>query len=140
MLGLSLSETHKASQRAVRASLLDEQSQQPLRRNLIELVIHGVRYVYWADVGPPVRGIPTGPHAPVLADHLAHTGELPHVWPSARGKVRGLALAPLYPSVPDAVEPDDPLYRVLVLLDTMRVGGARERGVAAQLLQRQLGG
>jgi hypothetical protein len=49
--------------------------------------------------------------------------------------VRGLSLAPLYPSVPDAALRDERLYAVLSLFDAIRSGQARERDAAQKLLE-----
>jgi len=52
----------------------------------------------------------------------------------------GFALEPIYKSVPQAVKQDSRLYAVLALLDSIRIGGARERGFASDLLTKMLEG
>src|SRR3990167_5860118 len=56
------------------------------------------------------------------------------VWPYGEGSERGLALKPLYPSVPEAIaKHTDPLfYDLLTLIDAIRSGRVRERQIAAQ--------
>lgn len=58
------------------------------------------------------------------------------MWPHARGAVRGLSLAPLYPSVPEAALRDERLYIILSLFDALRAGRARERNAAEELLEK----
>ena len=57
------------------------------------------------------------------------------VWPHPKGTVRGLSLAPLYPSVPGAALKDERLYAMLALFDAIRSGQARERKAAQKLLE-----
>ena len=67
---------------------------------------------------------------------LAVSNEPPPVWPDADGEVRGLAFEPLYSSAPRAPRKDPDLYELLVLVDTLREGRARESGVAKEELRR----
>jgi hypothetical protein len=57
------------------------------------------------------------------------------VWAHPKGTVRGVSLAPLYPSVPGAVVKDKRLYAILALFDALRSGQARERNAAQKLLE-----
>jgi hypothetical protein len=61
------------------------------------------------------------------------------VWPDARAQGRGLALRPLHEAVPEAARRDQQLGERLALVDALRIGDARTRGVAADLLSKQLG-
>jgi hypothetical protein len=62
------------------------------------------------------------------------------VWPDAQGDSRGVALNPIHPSVPKALRdnPDQGFYELLVLIDVIRSGRARERNMAIQLLKDRL--
>lgn len=63
--------------------------------------------------------------------------DLPPVWSDPEGNVRGTAVEPLHPAVPAAARADAVLYELLALVDTLRVGRARERKLAeAELIQR----
>jgi hypothetical protein len=57
---------------------------------------------------------------------------------SVRSLAAALAVQPLHESVPRAVEHDPQLYELLALVDAMRVGDARVRGLAAALLHARL--
>jgi hypothetical protein len=60
------------------------------------------------------------------------------VWPSSDGDVRGLAVPPLH-SAAIALAVSDPwMYEMLALVDGIRVGDARVRAVASELLRERL--
>ncbi|MEL6547279.1 MAG: MarR family transcriptional regulator, partial [Myxococcota bacterium] len=54
------------------------------------------------------------------------------------GTTRGPSVMPLYGSVPEAVAADEQLHRWLALVDSLRVGSARERDSAAKALHKEL--
>lgn len=108
------------------------------RSALLEFLLHGVRYVFPAEIGAPTRGIPTGYAAPPLRDSIADAGDLPPVWPYADGKVRGYSFKPLHKNVPEAALEDEQLYEMLALVDALRDGRARERDIASRELVRRV--
>jgi hypothetical protein len=85
------------------------------------------------------RGIATSVAAPVFAGRLFSGGDDKPVWPYALGNTKGQAVEPLTSSVPKAVENDVMLYALLALVDSLRIGGARERTMAEDDLSRLLG-
>ncbi|NCT69108.1 MAG: transcriptional regulator [Rhodanobacteraceae bacterium] len=107
-------------------------------RALLGFILHGLRYVFPAQPGPLVRGIPTTYAAPVLAGRLLSAGEQACVWEDAYGSVQGQRVEPLYKSVPRAVRRDPQLYAMLALLDAIRLGQERESALAGKLLQQYL--
>lgn len=109
-------------------------------RALLEFLVHGLRYVYPARPGALSRGIATGLGAPVLRGELMTAGEFVPVWPDARGRTRGLAVEPIYKTIPFAVRQDPHLYALLALADALRLGGARERRIAEDRLTALLRG
>ena len=60
------------------------------------------------------------------------------MWPHPKGNTRGVALYPLYPSVPGAAAKNGALYELLALFDALRAGAARERKMASDLLSERL--
>jgi hypothetical protein len=74
-----------------------------------------------------------------LQDKLANSGELPPVWPDPMGSVRGIALDPLHDSAPEISRHDPALTELLTLTDGIRLGDARVRGLAEELLLARLG-
>ena len=73
-----------------------------------------------------------------MRDLLIESNEPPPVWPYSEGSARGIALHPLYPTVPRAAERDSRLYDALALFDAIRIGRAREREIASAALTRLL--
>ncbi len=81
--------------------------------------------------------MPTAHSAPPLSKILVASEEK-FVWPDEAGEVRGEAIEPLYPSVPQAARRDARLYELLALTDAIRVGRAREQKLARKELERRL--
>lgn len=137
-LELSQAEVHNALQRCEASGLYLSKQKVVQRQALLELLVHGVRYVFPASLGEPVRGIPTAWAASPLDAHLTRREDLVPVWPWPEGTVRGTRISPLYDTIPAAIQHDPILYELLALLDGIRLGGARERNLAAKLLEERL--
>jgi hypothetical protein len=105
----------------------------PHSHNLAEFALHGAKYAFPAVKSPPVIGVPTSHSAPAFAGVFA-PGSTDFVWPHPNGSVRGVGVEPLHPSVPFAAMQDAKLYEMLALFDALRVGKARERGMALERL------
>ena len=106
----------------------------PHAHNLAEFALHGAKYAFPAVKLPLVVGVPTSHSAPAFAGVFA-PGSTDFVWPHPNGSVRGVGVEPLHPSVPFAAMQDAKLYEMLALIDALRVGRARERGMALERLQ-----
>jgi hypothetical protein len=139
-LFMSPSEVHAAVKRAQAARLLHgpELGGTPNRKALEEFLLHGVKYAFPAQHGTLTRGMPTSYAAEPLRRHIQSGQEPPPVWPSADGPVRGIAMEPLYPSVPKAAQRDPRLYEMLTLVDALRDGRTRERKIAEKELLARL--
>lgn len=119
-----------------RRALQANESGNPVRphdRFLAEFVIHGARFVFVPDRLPLAVGVPTSHSAPAFAGVFA-PGSTEFVWPHPNGQVRGQGIEPLHPNVPFAAMQDAKLYEMLALFDALRVGRARERGMAIDRL------
>ena len=136
--GISKSQVSLALQRCLEVGLVrkDRKTGVPRAnaRALFNFIVHGVRYVFPAKPGEITRGIATTFAAPVLEGQLYSSGELPMVWPDARGNSKGQAIEPLFKSVPFAVRRDPELYAMLALVDAIRLGHPRESKVSAERL------
>jgi hypothetical protein len=137
-LGMSPSEVHAGVKRARAAGLVDPEGKRPVRKALEELLLHGVKYLCPPERGAPARGMPTCHAAPFAAGVFGGDDEPPPVWPCPDGEVRGNSLAPLYRAVPAAAARDEDLYRLLVLVDLVRAGKAREREWAEAEIRKAL--
>lgn len=114
----------------------------PNKKACEECLISGVKYFFPIQLGAYSRGIATSYAAPILEQHLILGDDPIPVWPYGDGDKRGLALEPLYSSVPKSLAefPDQLFYELLVLVDAIRSGRARERNIAIQLLKKKLYG
>ncbi len=134
-LGMSKSAISNAIRRLRVLDLVkeDEGGRRVNRLALRDLIENAVRWVAPANVGDFELGLPTAHSSDALAGKL--TGdEDPVVMPLPHGPVRGRAVAPIHPLAPKAAECDPRLYRLLAILDSFRIGGARERAVAREQL------
>ena len=140
-LSISSGEVHGALKRAEKSRLVVFENRVPrvIPAAFLEFVLFGLKYAFPASLGTIVIGMPTGLSAfQELNRNFAPTDALPYVWPHAEGRVKGIALAPLFPSVPAAAAKDLRLYKALALIDAMREGAAREREFAVQELRMML--
>ena len=134
--GLAPSAVHGALKRAAAAGLALFQDRRPvvLKPQLREFLLSGAKYAFPAVHGRLTRGIPTAYAAAPLNNIIAPSADPVPVWPHKNGTVRGLSLAPLYPTVPEAALRDEKLYAILALFDAERSGQARERNIAQKKL------
>ena len=139
---MSPAEVHASVKRAMVAGLAMSPSPRnwvPVRSAILEFAVHGARYSFPAITGPVKRGVLTAFGAPPLAGLIrSAAGEAP-VWPHIRGTAKGPSLSPIYRTAPQAALLDARLYEALILLDALRMGRARERVFAQQLLAKLLG-
>ncbi len=137
-VGLSLSEAHAAVQRLTHAKLLAPDGRRVLASALLEFLIAGVPHAFPPDLGQETRGVPTAHSARPLASKVPSEDTL--VWPSADGTTRGQSLTPLYPKATRLPATNPDLYELLTLVDALRVGRARERQRAKEILHKRLAG
>ena len=136
-LGMSASEAHGAVRRLTEARLIHSGDRAVFHRPLCNFLIHGVPYAFPASAKEMVLGIPTAWAAPVLSGKLA-PGSFPPVWPSRDGSVQGLAIRPLYSSVPKAAQNSPALYDLLALVDALRIGNGAEKRIAGEEIFRKM--
>lgn len=142
-LSLTASEIHAGIERATLAQLArkDELGKPAVVRDALKLFVqHGVRYVYPATRGEAARGMPTGYAASPLKNKIAQSNDPIPVWPYKLGTARGVAIYPLYPTVPAAASRNPQLYELLVLVDGIRAGSMRERALSIEMIEARLTG
>ena len=135
-LFMSQSEIMQSLARSKYAGLLHADGKSIYLISLMEFLQYGIKYVFPQTPGAIVRGVPTAHSAPPL-DSIIQSEEK-YVWPSGKGTARGHSIIPLFPSVVDAVKLDTALYELLALVDSLRVGRAREKELAITELQKRL--
>ena len=134
---LSAAETHAAVKRLEESSLLGA-DRRILRRNALEFLVHGIRYVFpLRPAGIAAHGLATAYAAPVAKDAFAATGLVP-VWRSPDGASFGQAFEPLYATAPEAAAQDAALYDRLAVIDMLRGGRLRERQFAERKIAEML--
>ncbi|MES9904403.1 MAG: hypothetical protein ABW168_17220 [Sedimenticola sp.] len=141
-LGISKSEVNASINRSANAGLVvkDRKSGIPKANvsAVLELITHGLKYVFPVKPGALVRGMPTAAAAPIMQGELKSMEEQIYVWPDPQGEKMGQALKPLFRSVPHAARHAPALYDLLALVDAIRLGNPRESKVAQQLLEQRL--
>lgn len=144
--GLSASQGHASVDRLRSAGLVHSAAGEPLwvpAKALGELLLHAVPRWLYAESGPgpgPHRGVPTAWSTSPLREVLQ--SEVTMVWPHPSGEQLGAALAPLHPCVlrKGSCVPGDPryngrLHELLALVDTLRIGRARDKREAMSILR-----
>jgi len=132
-LYISNSEISESLNRSMIAKLISPDKRIVFKTALYNFIEHGLKFVFPAEPGSIVRGIPTAHSAPILKDYFVADDH--YVWPFDDGKIKGQSIAPLYPNQVLAVMNDDKLYDKLALVDAIRVGKVREQKKALELLK-----
>lgn len=136
-LHISASEITETLNRCKIAGLIDVKKRKVHINSFKEFLIYGLKYVFPAKPGAIVRGIPTAHSASPISEYIS-TGVDVYVWPFAKGNKRGQAIEPLYKTIPAIVQEDKLFYELLVIIDTIRVGRAREIKIAIEELEKRL--
>ncbi len=136
-INISPSEVSEALNRCVIAKLIDSKKRTVHINALMEFLIYGLKYVFPVEPGAIVRGVATAHSASPIKEHFA-TSEDNYVWAYAKGKQRGQAIEPLYKTLPAIIEDDKPFYELLTIIDTIRIGRAREVKIAIKELEKRL--
>lgn len=149
LLCMSASEINAGIKRLVESGLLAPVLTQDPKNKIVllpvkaaceECFVSGVKYFFPVEFGSYTSGIPTSYAAPLLAKHFILGNDPIPVWAHVKGDKKGLALKPLYSSVPESLIqfPDQTFYELLVLVDAIRSGRARERNLASILLKEMI--
>lgn len=144
-LGMDSAQIFRATRGATAARLLvanpaaTRAGYLPNRAALLELLVHGLKYMAVPARGRLTRGVPTAHAAPILDHRLIAGDEPPPVWPHPAGTVRGESFEPLHRCVPAASLSDGRFYAAMALVDAIRGGRARDRALASKLLEEVIG-
>jgi hypothetical protein len=135
-LFLSVSTVHASLKRNVIAGLIDTQKKKVLKSAFTEFLIYGLKYVFPAEMGSIVKGTLTAFSAPPLAGKIITKEKI--VWRNYKGTHKGQELKPIHPNVVKASAQDEELYKLLTLMDTIRIGSAREKELAITELTKSI--
>jgi len=132
-LRISISEVSESLNRSKLANLIDYNKKKINRRNLLEFLEFGVSYVFPKQPGSMARGIPTAHSHPYMKGIFI--SELNYVWPDNNGTTLGLVIEPFYPKQTEGILEDEIYYKLLALVDVIRVGKVREVKYAIEELK-----
>jgi hypothetical protein len=130
--GSSVGECHNAVRRLGIARLILADERRTAGELLHQFLVHGAPFAFPAVIGAEIVGVPTAHSAPPFQGIVgSDTG---FVWAHADGTLRGQSIIPLFPGAPLLAVDNPALYELLALIDALRVGGARVRTIAADML------
>ena len=135
-LGISASEISESLNRSEIAGLISGNKKSLNKLALLDFLKSGLRYVYPQQPGALVRGIVTAHSAVPLKNQIM--SEETFVWPYANGNVRGQAIEPLHPNLPEACMKDNKFYELMALADAIIVGKTREHNMAFELIKERI--
>lgn len=135
-LYMSQSEISGSISRSSYSGLLINKGKEVNRKLFFDFIKYGLAVVFPQQSGAIVRGTVTAHSAPPLDEEIV--SEEKYVWPYAKGRARGQSIVPLYPTVAKAVVLDSHLHELLALMDAVRVGRAREKNLALELLAQRI--
>jgi hypothetical protein len=137
-LAMPPAEAQRSLARLGETPVYDKARRQVNRPAAQQLLLDAVALVAPARLGAPTRGMPTAWAAPPLAARVPAGKDLPPVWPDPVGGAKGLTLTPLHKSASEVALADPWMHEALALVDALRVGDARIRKLAAELLRARL--
>jgi hypothetical protein len=133
---ISPSEISESLGRSIIAGLYEPKTKRVHRNNIMEFIEHGLHYVFPAIPAMMANGIPTAHSHPFMK--RLFQSEMDYVWLNPGGKFWGLSIEPLYKELPNAALLDEELYKMLALIDVIRVGRVREWKVAISELKKMI--
>ena len=104
---------------------------------LTEFLVYGLKYVFPAEPGAIAKGIPTAHSASPIKEKIKSSTES-YVWPNSKGNLRGQSIDPLYKTIPEVALEDQKFYELIALVDTIRIGKAREVKMAIDELKNRI--
>ena len=138
-LGLVPSQVHAALARLDSSGLLRSGKRVTNPRALAEFLAYGVRYAFPVHRERLTSGVPTAYSAPPLSSDVDATDVLVWSAPEHPGAVQGFAIRPLYRAAPRLLDRAPNTYRLLAIVDALRLGDPRIRLPARQRLDAALG-
>jgi hypothetical protein len=134
-LAASASQVHAALGRLELAGLLRPDQRRTNPRAFFDFALGGLRYAFPAVRGPLANGVPTAYSAEPL--NLTVDAMDVVVWPAPNvvGAVRGFSIIPLHTRASVLRDRAPDTYRILSVLDALRLGEVRLRSHARTALE-----
>ncbi len=133
-LRISGSEVSESINRSSIGGLLEDDKRTVRKEEFLEFLVYGLKFVFPAVEGRVARGLATAYSAPILKNDFVVDNE--YIWPAKGFSTKGISIKPLYRTVPDACKEDQELYKMLSLVDAIRIG-KREK-VVIELLAKKI--
>lgn len=135
---ISPAEISDALRRCQYARLLQPDGRTVQRQAVLRFLRYGLPYVFPAHPAGFVLGLPTAwsqlPQLPPPPGSPPPT----YVWPDAAGTIWGLAVSPLYATLPESARPDAAWHQLLASVDVLRLGTGPQRQAAYLFLCEEL--
>lgn len=136
IMGISTSQVHLAWGRLTNSKLADSKFRRPIKRNLLEFLEHGVKYSFPPRERGIGAGMATGHVHPAMKSHLVSPGEVDRfVWTNSTGRTKGVCVDPIHKSAVNVSQANSNAYAILAVLDSIRLGKAREQAAATAALK-----
>lgn len=135
-LGLSQSEVAKSLKRLNFAGI--ELGRRINKTALLDLILHGIKYIYPTKPGALGFGLPTSISAPAHKNSVVNDSEV-FIWPFPNGEIRGQIIDPFYKNIAKAALKDRDFYDIMSAIDILRIGKARERSYAQKFIEKRIG-
>lgn len=129
-LDISPAEISHGFKRLKVSGLVDSENK-PVQEACEEFLVHGLKYIFPAEVGVLAAGLPTAYSKPGFK-FVKQSKDQIYVWADSNGIVKGTSIKPIHPSLPNACRHDEKLYELAALLEMIRIGRAREKKIAAE--------
>lgn len=133
-LKISISEISESISRSEQAGLIV--NKKVLRNSLFEFIQYGLHYVFPQRPGPIATGMATAHSHPYYKEKILSAS--PYVWPSFEGNMRGESIEPLYKGILNGAAEDEKFYLLMASVDIIRVGRAREKKMAIDVLKEHI--
>lgn len=108
------------------------------KKAIFNLIKHAVPYLYPPKLLGFDIGIPTGFSGPALSEEVTSAGNSKIIWSSEYGEAYGQVLEPIYKTIAFASYQDEFVYNCFSLIDAYRLGKAREKDIAINLLEKKI--
>lgn len=132
-LFISISEISASLKRSMIAGLIDAEKKHIKRTALMDFIHYGLPHVFPQVPGPISAGLATAHSHPYYKQYFS--SDLPFVWPTIDGNIRGQSIEPLHKGVVKAALMDPILYKLLAGIDILRIGKVREKNLAIDELK-----
>jgi hypothetical protein len=135
VMGISPSQVHLAWGRLQNSELVDPEFKRPFRKNLLEFLCHGVKYCFPVVQRGIGSGIVTGLSHPRLKKAIKASTDIKYVWEVPNVKATGVIVEPIHKSVVNVARASAKSYEIFAVLDSIRLGKARERETATDIMR-----